>query len=161
MGDQVRVNGEQVSWGSIKVKINGDPYYGFDSIAYGDKRERAKSYGMGKHHAPRGRSRGKYTTEPVKLRGPKSSVEALRAALASAATDGLSYGNTLCEIVVQFVEANETPMNVVISECLWVSDQAAHEEGVEILKEEIELDCMAIRRNGKTLFDATSGQVPV
>jgi hypothetical protein len=88
-------------------------------------------------------------------------LEALRAALAAGAPDGLSYGNTQCEIVVQFVEANETPMNVVISECLWVSDQAAHEEGTEVLKEEIELDCMAIRRNGKTLFDATQGPVPV
>ena len=56
MSDVIRVNGNQVSWGSIVLKFNGQRFYGFTSISFSDKRERVHAYGMGRHHAPRGRS---------------------------------------------------------------------------------------------------------
>lgn len=91
MSDEIRVNGNVHSWGSIILK-------------YGDARERAKVYGMGRHHAPRGRTRGKYTVEPVTLRGPKGTVQQLRALLAQQAPDGVSYGDVEFQIVVQYTE---------------------------------------------------------
>ena len=115
MSDEVRINGNQHSWGSIKVKINGDLFYGFTAIGYADTRERVKAYGMGRSHAPRGRSRGKYTVEPVTLTGWKSSMQALRKALADAG-DGTSYGDTICQIVVQYVEADDTPVTVELED---------------------------------------------
>lgn len=155
-GDQVRVNRNAVSWGSIIVKVNGERLEGFTSISYGDKRERVTGTGMGKHHAPGRRSRGKYTTEPVKLKGFKASCEALRQYLAD--EDGTdSYGETEFEIVVQFVEADETPMTVEIHRCVYVGDTNSHEENPDPLQEEIEIHCMSIVRNGKTLFDLADG----
>jgi hypothetical protein len=157
MADQIRVNGNILSWGSIKIKIAGEPYYGFNSLSYADKRERVKVYGMGKHQAPRGRSRGKYSTDPVKLGGPKASVQQLREALAAKSTDGVSYGDVEFEIIGSYYESNELPILVQIERCVIVGNSASEEEGADPLKEELEIDCMKIYRNGLTLFDSSAG----
>lgn len=156
MADEIRVNGNQHSWGSITVKVDGDRFYGFTSIGYADSRERVKAYGMGRAHAPRGRSRGKYQTEPVTLTGWKGSVQQLRQALADAG-DGESYGDTIFQIVVQYVEADDTPITVELEDCVFVKNTTSEEEGPDPLKEDIEIDCMRIRRNGLVLFDNSEG----
>lgn len=159
-GDQIRVNGNLYGWGSIKVKIDGETFTGFDQITYGDKRERVKAYGMGRHQAPRGRTSGKYTVEPVKLRGPRSTVHALRTHLASRASDGVSYGNVEFPIVVQYVEpgsTSELPMTIELERCVITGDTTSDEESADPSKDELEIDTMLIRRNGLTLFDSTQG----
>lgn len=157
MADSIRVNGNQHSWGSIVCKVDGERIHGFTGISYGDKRERVKAYGMARHHAPRGRSAGKYSTDPVKLTGWKASMQALREKLASKAKDGVSYGNVEFEIVTQYIDSGETPITVQIERCVWTANTTSDEESPDPLKEEAEFDCMLIRRNGKTLFDATEG----
>lgn len=156
MADQIRVNGNLMSFGSIIVKVNGDRFTGFTAIKYADKRERVKGYGMGRSQAPRGRSRGKYSTDPVGITGHKGSIQALRAALALQASDGASYGDVLFQIVVQFVETDDTPQTVEIEDCVWTGNTSSDEEGPDPLEEEIEVDCMRIRRNGLVLFDETT-----
>ncbi len=157
MSDQIKVNGNVHSWGSIIFKVAGDRFYGFTSISYADKRERSKTYGMGKHHAPRGRTRGKYTTEPVKVKGPKDTCNALRKKLAELSQSGTSYGDTEFEIVVQYVESDLEPITVELADCTYVGTTTSDEESAEALTEEIEIDTMAIRRNGLALFDDSEG----
>lgn len=158
MSDQKRINGNIVSWGSIKATVDTEVFFGFTSIAYADKRERVKVYGMGKHQAPRARTRGKYSTDPIKLKGPKSTIEALRTQLAQSAGDVFgSYGEYEFPIMVQYLEDGDTQMAVELIGCVYVGTSSSEEEGADPLFEEIELDCMAIIRNGRTLFDATEG----
>jgi hypothetical protein len=157
MADEVRINGNLQSWGSISVKLDNERYHGFTKLSYGDSRERAKGYGMGRHHAPRGRTSGKYATEPVVLGGPKSTVQALRDALAAKSSSGTSYGDVEFEIVAQFIEPDDTPMTVELSRCVVTKDSSSHEEGPDPLVDELEIDTMLIRRNGKTLFDESEG----
>ena len=162
MADQLRVNGNLVSWGHITVRCGAEEWSGFDSITYADKRERVKAYGMGRHHAPRGRSAGKYSTDPVKLRGPKSTVEAMRKYLAQQSSNGKSYGDTEFLIIVQYsvgTGSTEPPMQVELERCVIISDSSSHEESAEHLRDEIEIDTMLIRRNGRTLFDSTYGGI--
>lgn len=157
MSDAIRVNGNQVSWGSIVLKVGGERMFGFTSIDFGDKLEVVLAWGMGKHHAPRGRSRGKYTPDPVKLKGPKTSVQELRQMLADLSVDGASYGTVEFEIVVQFSEADEPPITVEIERCRFVANRASHEESADPLQDEIEISCMKIRHNGLVLFDESEG----
>lgn len=160
MSDQIRVNGNQLSWGSITCKAGGVLYTGFTSITFSDKRERVLAYGMGAHHAPRGRSRGKYTPDPVKLVGWRASVAALRKQLAELSADGISYGDVEWEITAQYFENNDNdgqPLIVVAERCVWTSNNAADEENPDPLKEEIEALPMLIRRNQYTLFDSSQG----
>lgn len=160
MPDNIRVNQNQLSWGSIRLIINNEPFYGFTSIQYADKRERVKAYGMGRHHAPRGRSSGKYSTESVKLTGWKTSVANARAALAALAPDQRSYGNVEFMISVFYSELEEPNQDVQITGCVWIGSTVSEEESPDPLKEDVEIDCMAIKRNGFTLYDST-GEVPV
>lgn len=158
MSDPVRINGNTHSWGSIIPVLAGSKFYGFTSISYGDKRERVKGYGAGRHHAPTRRSSGKYGTDPVKLGGFKTAIEQLRTELAARSPDGRSYGNVQFTIQIQFFEPGDIPMNVVLEGCVVVGDTTSHEESADPLKDEIEIDCMKIKRNGKYLFDGTGGQ---
>lgn len=154
MADAIRVNGNQLSWGSIRCVIDGEPYFGFTSISYADKRERVKAYGMGRHQAPRGRSSGKYTTEAVKLGGWKSSVQTLIQTLATRAPDQISYGNVEFLISTIYSEPGDMNVDILITGCCVIGLSASDEESADPLKEELEIDCLAIRRNGLTLFDS-------
>ena len=157
MADQYRVNDNLLGWASIRVKVAGEEFTGFTGLSYSQKRERTHVWGTGKHHAPRGRTKGKYTPGPVKLTGPKSSVEALRARLAQFSADGASYGDVLFDIVADYFEPGDVPILVEISACHIVGEDSSEEESADPLKEEIEIQCMAIRKNGRTLFDGSSG----
>ncbi len=157
MGDSILVNGNLYSWGSIICKVDGDVFTGFHSISYGDKRERVKGYGMARHHTPRGRSAGKYTTENAKLAGFIDSVHALRAKLASMSPDKVSYGNVEFLITVQYVENDQLPLHVDLTRCVIVGDTQSNEESAENLKGELEIDYFTILRNGLALFDASKG----
>jgi hypothetical protein len=159
MSDQIRVNGNQLSWGSIILKLDNDRFYGFTGITFADKRERVKAYGMGRHQAPRGRSRGKYSVDPVKLTGWKRAIQDFRDALAAKAEDGKSYGDVEFDVIVQYVDTGEESITVLIERCVWAGNSSSEEEGADPLKEEVELDAMLIRRNEQVLFDNTDGQL--
>jgi hypothetical protein len=57
-------------------------------------------------------------------------------------------------ISVIYSEPSEPNVDVQISGCVVVGNSSSDEESPDPLKEEIEIDCMAIRRNGLTLFDS-------
>lgn len=157
MSDLKRVNGRAPSWGGIIIKIGEERYYGITGVGYGDKLEMIMGYGMGRHHAPTRRSAGKYSTDPGKLKMYKDSAEVLRSALAALAEDGRSYGTVEFEIVVQIVWPNGTPLNVEIHRVRLSEEATQHDEGPELLMEDLTYSCMSIVKNGKTLFDSSEG----
>lgn len=160
MADAARINGNLYSWSSIIFRIGGERWSGLASINYGDALERVKGYGMGRSHIPRGRSAGKYTTEPVTATGYKDSIQELRSILAAQASDGKSYGTVEFDIVIQFVEGDRDPVTDELLRCVWSKNSAKAEEGADPLKEDVEFDVMYIVRNGATLYDGRDGGAP-
>jgi len=156
-GDQLRVNGTAMSWGSITVKIDTEEVFGWTKIEYGDGRTHEKGWQLGRHQAPTRRSNGEYDTENVKLTGYKASVAALQRHLAQA-NGTTSYGGYEFEILVQAVEEDETDLNVEIRRCTYEKSMASHERGPSLLTEDVEINCMSIVRNGLTLFDTSLGE---
>lgn len=156
MSDLKRVNGNIVSWGSAVAKVDGERYYGFVEVSYADKRERQYVHGMGKAHAPRGRTRGKYTPEPSKIKGPVASIEALCSALAAKSSTGTSYGDVEFPFVFQWVESEGT-FTVELERCVITGRSGAFAEGPDGMFEEIEVMPMLVRRNGNVLFDESDG----
>ncbi len=154
MSDVVEVNGVQASWGSISAKVDGDRYFGITEITFGDKLETVFAHGMARHQAPRGRSRGKYTTDEGKIKLFVGSAKALREALA-AAGNGDSYGLTQFTLEVQIVEAssNEPPVDTVLFDCRLGAITNTFTEGNEALQEEYTFSCMRIERDGLTLYE--------
>jgi hypothetical protein len=155
--DQIRSTKNAFSWGSIKLKVAGDPYYGFTSISFGDKIERAFGYGLGAHHGPRTQSKGKYSTEPVKLKGYPESVQILRATLAELSETGNSYGGVEFSATAMRVERDKEPILVELLGCLWAENASSDEENPDPTMEEITFTCMKVKRNGLVLWDDSDG----
>jgi hypothetical protein len=72
----------------------------------------------------------------------------------------VSYGNVEFTISVIYSEPTDMNVDVLITGCCLIGLSASEEESADPLKEELEIDCLAIRRNGLTLFDSAD-LVPV
>ncbi len=151
MANEVRINNNTIGWGSAICRINGIAQNWPTSISYAEKRERGVVYGMGRHHAPRGRTSGKYSVENPKIKGPRGDVQGFVDYLASLSSDGTSYGDVRFDIVLQYIEAEQT-VTVEIEDCRIVGISGSDDEGTDALQDEIEIQAMRLIRNGKTLY---------
>ena len=152
MSDEIRINGIAHSWGSVKLKVDGERFSGVSSISYSDKLETAFGYGMGKSHKPRAQSRGKYSAEQVVMKVQTSTAQAIRDKLTDrSGTD--AYGTVVVPIVLQYLEPDDTAMTVEFEDCRLVEVGASNEEGADVLTEELKWSTFGIRRNGKTLYE--------
>lgn len=157
MPDAIRVNGNLYSFGSISAKVDGEPFTGFTAIDYGDKVVTSKGYGLGVAQGPRGRTRGRYETDEVKLTGYRDSAQALINSLSLRSLNALSYGTVQFQLVVQYIELANLPITAVLDRCRIVGVTESNAEGPDALMTDLTIDCMAIFRNGKTLFDSSRG----
>lgn len=155
MANEVRVNDNVMGWGSVICKIFGAPQHWITSISWSEKRERGVVYGMGRHQAPRGRTTGKYTVENPKIKGPVEDVQGLLDELATRAPDGKSYGDVRFDVTVQYVEGTRT-ITVEIEDCRVVGISSTGDEGSDAMQDEVELQAMRIKRNGKTLYSSAA-----
>jgi hypothetical protein len=151
MADQIRINKNIHSWGSITLKVGGEKFHGFTALEYGDKRERTFKWGMSKSHKPRGRTSGKYTPEPGKLVGPVSTVQALLVKLAAMSTDGKSFGDPEFPVIAQFTEAGEIPVTIELVRTCVDGVKDSHSESAEALEQEMSLSYFEVIRNGLSL----------
>lgn len=155
MSDTVRINGVQIGWASISLKINGQAYTGLSAIEYGDKRERGFAWGMGRHGGPRGRPPGKYTPDPFTLTAWTSTSLAIQKDLAARAPDGVSYGNVVCQLILQYVEKDDGTVTVEAQDAVLAEVSASAEEGPDATSEKLIFQPMRIIRNGRTLYDSS------
>lgn len=157
MGDLQRVNGRLISWGSMTLKLGGEVFTAITEVSYNDKLETAKGYGSAPHQGPRGRTGGKYTCEPTKLKMFLDGAQALRIKLMTLATDLRSYGQVTFDGEVQFAEPGLPAHIHELHGLRWTSESETISEGSEATMVEIELDTMYIVRDGGTLFDSSQG----
>ena len=155
MSDEVRINGVQHSWASTILKIDGKPWHGIKAIGYSHKRTRTKSYGMGRAHAPRGRTSGKYEVEPLTITMETATARLLRDEMAQKAGTS-SYGDAVFQVVLQYTEGNSTITDELV-DCAFESEGAKPEESPDPLYEEVTFDFMRLIRNGKTLHAPPTG----
>jgi hypothetical protein len=153
MSDEIRINGIAHSWGSTKLKLDGERYSGVMSISYSDKLETAFGYGMGKDQKPRSVSRGKYVPEQVVMKVQTSTAQAIREMLANKG-DGKSYGTVQIPIVLQYLEDDEEEITVEFENCRLVEDGSSDEEGSDVLTVELKFLTFGIIRNGLTLYQS-------
>lgn len=151
MSDEVRINGIQLSWSSVKLKLDGTPYAGITAIEYADGIEAAHTYGMGRDHAPRGMTAGKYTPEDFVITCYASTAKAIRADLASKAQPGRGYGSVRVPIILQYIEPDDAVVTVEALEARLVKNEASNEEGPDGLSEKLTFKVMRYVRDGLSL----------
>jgi len=155
VSDTVRINGTQIGWPSISLKINGQAYTGISAIEFGDKRERGFAWGMGRHGGPRGRPPGKYTPDPFVITAWTSTASAIRKDIAARATDGVSYGNVTVQIIVQYVEKDDGTVTIEAQDAVLAEISASNEEGPDATNEKLTFQPMRLIRNGLSLYDSS------
>lgn len=151
MSDQIRINGNIYSWGSIEIYLNGQPYRGITALSYSQTRERTKAFGTGNHRGARGRTKGQYETE-ASITMHADSYDELCAALAAMSPDGQSYGDAPPFLVVaQYVESGLRPVTIEVEGCVISGESVSESEGTDPSVVEVTLDVMRISRNGRSL----------
>jgi hypothetical protein len=154
MADQVTINGSQMSWASLTVRVSGMLLSGYTALSYDDKREQALLWGAGHAQIPRGKTSGQYTPGVCKITGYVSTVQEMRALLAQQSPSGTSYGGVDFQVVAQFIElGSEEAQTVVLGRCTWVSNSASFQLGTDGLAEDVEFQPMWILRNGLSLYE--------
>lgn len=153
MSDQVRVNGVLFSRASCQLKMEGEPFYGWTAIEYGDKRERAYGYGAGRHGGPRGITKGKYTPDPLVLTVFSDTADAIRSSLAKRASDGKSYGEPAVLWTLSISEPGLTSVLVELEGCVFSEDSGSAEDSADPLSEKLTFMPMRVKRNGRSLYD--------
>jgi hypothetical protein len=156
MSDSIRVNGNLLSWGSGGIKIASDRYFGIKEISFSEALEQTLIYGMGRHHAPRARTRGKYVPEVLKVVMEVNTVKTVQAALAAQAADSRSFATVEFEVFLEGVEAEQT-YTAQFNRCKWQKTGASWSEGPDAWYQECEFNYFTVVQNGLTLFDATEG----
>lgn len=154
MSDNARINGVQISWSSVKLKIEGVPYFGITGIEYGDAVEQAYAYGIGRHHAPRGKTAGKYTPDPLVLTVWKSTGAAIREDIHTRAA-GRGLARVPSTIIIQYIEGSDDVITIEASQCTLVKVEESAEEGTDALSEKLTFMPMRILRDGVAMYDTT------
>lgn len=152
-----RINGNMYSFASVTLRVAGTLVSAFKSINYADSRERGMGYGAGRSYGPIGQTSGKYVPEPVTAEIEKHALQDLRRALADQA-GGSSFGSVEFQIVVQYEEPDGAGGTRLITDtierCTWKKNAAKNTESVDANYDEVEFNCMFIKWNGLTLFEA-------
>lgn len=160
MADTVRINGNLYDQGSTSLKVADEFIYGYNAVSWAHKRDRQLFTGAGQDRAPKGRTRGKYVPETLKVTCRRDSASYVKTLLAARASDGVSYGNPSdVPVVFQYVEdeSNQLPVTVTFVDCALIGDNGnSEEDGPDMT--ELEFSVMRIEEtiDGKTvtLYDS-------
>jgi hypothetical protein len=147
--DIIRVNNTILSWNSFSFKIDGIPWVGITSFDYEQKRERKVVHAAKRDGTPLGKTSGKYTVPSCKLTMLRDSYDKLTTILTA---KGLgSYGDAEFTFIAQYIEPLQPPITVIGTGCTIDGEKEAQAEGVDELVTEVEIGCLALSKNGKSL----------
>lgn len=157
MSDQVLVNGNVLSRASCTLKMNGEPFYAWQTIEFGDKRERAYAYGANRAYKPLGKTKGKYTPDPLVIGFLEHASDSVLSSLASLAPDGVSVGEPSVLWALSIDEPGVASVLIEVEGCTLAEASASVEETADGIVEKLTWMPMGVKRNGRTLYDSATG----
>jgi hypothetical protein len=162
MAGPLRVNNALYSWEDCLFKVDnqqttplGNPW-NVVALDFAEKRERKVVYTNRRSGRPRGKTRGKYSVEPVTMKLLKAQSMELLAYLQLSA-GGLSYGDTQFGLTVQVstpLVIGSIPITIVLADCTVDGVKDGFEEGVDELLDEVTIGALSCTRNGLKLWSA-------
>lgn len=153
----IRIQGKAFDHSCVRAKIAGRKYLGIKSIKYDQKRTRGKVPILGGEQVPLSMTRGFYEMGQITVTMLRRSAQDLRDHIASKSADGKSYGDPLFPMSVQYVGPGIPAVQDDFFSCAITGDGGGTESGsADPLYEDVVLDCLKMKRNGKTLFASKS-----
>ena len=154
MADEIRVNGNLVSWSSYIFTLGTERYVGLREITYSDELEGVEPKpGMGRSHKGLGRPAGKYKVDPLKIKVFAHTAKAIRRDIQAVSSDG-SLGTPELPAILQYVEAgsDDQQSTVEFVQCRLVKPGTITvAEDADAKEEELEFSIMEIIRDGVSL----------
>jgi len=139
--------------GSVRMVFDNQTVEFFGEASWGQKLTRGIGYGMDRSQGPMKWTRGKLETNGLKVKGFAGGVQKMREYLAAGSDDGLSYGNTPITIFFQYLDRNESPIDVCFEVCLFDEEAASIADSPDPLQEELTFWFKRKSQNGLTLED--------
>ncbi len=153
MSDARRVQVNLAGFPSHIFKIDGERFFGVNSVTFDEKRERAFGYGMDRAHAPRGRTPGKYTPGELKIKFFKDTAITLRASLKARAADSRSIGDVVMQMRLD-VDEGEIQGSIQWHDVVYTGPSHSVEESPDPTFEEWAFSFMRAETEGTTLFNS-------
>lgn len=157
MSDQVLVNGNLLSRASCTLKMAGEPFYAWNTVEYGDKRERSYGWGASRAFKPIGKTKGKYTPNMLVVGFMQHASDACFSSIAKLAPDGKSIGEPSVLWTLSIDEPGVASILVEIEGCTLAELEASVEDTADGIVEKVSFMPMGIKRNGRTLYDQSTG----
>lgn len=148
MTDILRTSTTIFSWTSFTLKIDGIPYNGVKAFDYDQKRERKVVHAAKRDGVALGKTSGKYTCS-ASLTMLRDSYDKLTTQLTASGLG--SYGDATFTFIAQYIEPFQLPITVVGTGCTIDGEKDGNVEGVDELTTEVEIGCLRLLRNGKSL----------
>jgi hypothetical protein len=152
MADLIRINGKAFDHSSVSIKIAGRRLRQVKELKYSQKRTRSKVPGNNKSQRAVARTSGNYEIDKITITTTRHEARAIRDLFASKSHDGESYGDPELPLVVQYVERGLPPIVDSFVKCSLESDAGGTSYGPDALMEDVVLDPMHMKRNGKHLY---------
>lgn len=149
------VNGTAYSWGSGRFIFVDDYVEAVCEYSYDEKLEVAHGYGLNKSQAPLKQSTGKYMPGVLKVKGFQGGVQKMREYLAKYSANGRSYGTVIFSVMLQYIDQNEAPIDVLFEGVRWTSNNESRTNDSELNQDEFELKFTKMSRNKFTLYDSS------
>lgn len=111
--------------GSVRMIFARETVTFFGEASWGQKLARGVGYGMDRAQGPQKWTRGRLENSGLKVKGFAGGVQKIKELLAEQSESGSDYGNSPIDIVFQFIEANESPIDVHFYVCLLDEDNCS------------------------------------
>lgn len=131
------------SWVDLRLKVDGAEIVGMTAVSFGDKIEDEMVYGAGRF--PRGRTRGKYTTDDCSISVHQDTLTEIIGRF------GDGWGDKLFEVVEQISLPGGAIATTVLEQCRFKGAPGGGEEGTSAIVRELPFSTMRIKRDGKYL----------
>jgi hypothetical protein len=123
--------------------------------SFSQKLERGLGYGTNKSFGPMKRTPGKYVPGGLKTKGFWGGVQKMREKCAALAVDGVSYGTVVFPVMIQAIDANESPIDLGFEGVAWDEENSTIPDSADPLQDELAFAFMRMNHNGLTLYDSS------
>lgn len=156
---ETRLNDVPYSATSCSWLIAGAPFIGITALKYSEKRERKLVHASRRDGTPLGLTSGKYSVDSVSITMLRSSFQRLVELLTPLGLG--SYGDAEFPIIATYSEplAPTPPVTIAIAGCKISGVEDDFQEGIDELVTVVDLQALALTRNGLRLWSVVNGLV--
>jgi hypothetical protein len=150
---KVTQDGTSYSRASVRFIFIDEIVQFVGEVSSSHKLETALGYGMNLAQGPIVQSAGKYVPGGLKVKGFKGGVQKMREKVAAMSPSGTSYGAPMFPVLIQYIDANESPIDEEFRNCKWEEESSTVTDSPDCLQDELSFTFWTKKTNGLSLHN--------